>query len=126
MNTYRVTHRYLHGKGVHTGTIQELVDYLNYYEPGEEVDLTIIRDDEEKVITVTLGEQTEEYQKNAGIIKDDADDESDREDPDETRPDYDDGNPDDDYLDEYDDFNEHYDDYDDIWDSWGDGLFGGY
>ncbi len=109
-----------------TGTIQELVDYLNYYEPGEEVDLTIIRDDEEKVITVTLGEQTEEYQKNAGIIKDDADDESDREDPDETRPDYDDGNPDDDYLDEYDDFNEHYDDYDDIWDSWGDGLFGGY
>jgi len=105
-------------------TIQELIDYLDYYKPGEEVDLTIIRDGEEKVITVTLGEQTEEYQKNAGIIKDDADDDYDQ---DDTKSDRDDDrNSDDDYLDEYDDFNEHYDDYDDIWESWGDGLFGGY
>ncbi len=30
MKTYRVTHNYLHGRGVHTGTIQELVEKFSY------------------------------------------------------------------------------------------------
>ena len=30
MKTYRVTHNHLHGRGVHTGTIQELVEKFSY------------------------------------------------------------------------------------------------
>ena len=42
-------------------SINRLVGYLAYYEPGEEVDLTIVRNGEEKMVKVTLGEQTKEY-----------------------------------------------------------------
>ena len=107
-------------------SIEELVGFIAYYEPGEEVELTINRDGEEKVITVTLGKQTKEYQESVGITQDDADEEEDKEEKDpEERPqkpkddkDGEEENNDDDYYDDY------YDNFDDIWDSWGNGLFG--
>ncbi|MBQ9065273.1 MAG: trypsin-like peptidase domain-containing protein [Blautia sp.] len=127
-------------KNKNLSSINELVDYINYYAPGEEIELTINHEGEEKVVTVTLGEQTEDYQKNAGIVREDADDRPDRPDKDRERDDrddddyYDDDHDDyfddddeyddddhDDYLDEYDDYAR---DFDDIWDSWGNGLFG--
>ena len=122
-------------------TINELVEYLNYYKPGEEIDLTIIRDGEEQKVTVTLGEQTKEYQESQGINEEeqansDANDAPAEEPKGEQTPD---GNAPDEYADDYGyedgygdfygddlgDFGE-YRDRDDIWDSWGDGLFGGY
>ena len=122
-------------------TINELVEYLNYYKPGEEIDLTIIRDGEEQKVTVTLGEQTKEYQESQGINEEeqansDANDAPAEEPKGEQTPD---GNAPDEYADDYgyedgygdfygDDWGDYgeYRDRDDIWDSWGDGLFGGY
>ena len=119
-------------------TINELVEYLNYYKPGEEIELTIIRDGEEQKVTVTLGEQTKEYQESRGISSKeeeqaDSDENTDPnagQTPDGSAPD---GNADDysGYEDGYgdfysDDWGGDYRDRDDIWDSWGDGLFGGY
>ena len=57
-------------------SINRLVGYLSYYAPGEEVDLTISRDGEKELITVTLGDQTKEYRKEAGFEEEQADDET--------------------------------------------------
>ena len=93
-------------------SINELIDYLNYYEPGEEVDLTIIRDGEEMVISVKLQEQTEEYKKSHGY-KEDADVPDEKDDQDDRRGD------------DREDGNENYDewDFDDFWNNWGGDLF---
>ena len=98
-------------------SINELVDYLNYYEPGEEVDLTVIRDGEEMVITVKLQEQSEEYKKSRGITKD-AEDPKDR---DDRRGD--DREDDGDYYGDYGDDDSYGWDFDDIWENWG-SMFG--
>ena len=98
-------------------SINELVDYLDYYEPGEEVDLTVIRDGEEMVITVKLQEQSEEYKKSRGITED-AEDPKDR---DDRRGD--DRKDDGDYYGDYGDDDSYGWDFDDIWENWG-SMFG--
>lgn len=63
-------------EGKTVDSINRLIGYLAYYEPGEEVELAVVRNGEEKVITVTLGDQTKEYKKKAGTDDDGPDDES--------------------------------------------------
>ena len=124
-------------------TIEQLISYVNTYRPGEEVEITFeISNDgsyEEKTVTVTLGEQTEDYKKSQGMTED-AEDETD-EDSDEGKDrkddrahDYDDDD-DDDTLDDGDDqYDDDFDPFgdasdgrsrDDIFDDWGYGFFGG-
>ena len=59
-------------------SIEALIERVNTYKPGEEVDITYVYmhdgEYEEKTVTVTLGEQTEEYK--AGRVS--TDDEDDR------------------------------------------------
>ena len=57
-------------------SIERLVGYLAYYEPGEEVDLSVMHNGEEETVTVTLGEQTGEYRQSTGLISGEADDEA--------------------------------------------------
>lgn len=57
-------------------SIERLVGYLAYYEPGEEVDLSVMHNGEEETVTVTLGEQTGEYRQSTGLINGEADDEA--------------------------------------------------
>lgn len=117
-------------------TINELIEYLNYYKPGEEIELTIVRNGEEQKVNVTLGEQTKEYQQSAGVTSDEeASDENadpnaeqnpDGSTPDEYADDYSDNDPFDDFFSDDNGWGGDYRDRDDIWDSWGDGLYGGY
>ena len=116
-------------------TIQQLIEYLNYYKPGEEIELTIIRNGEEQKVNVTLGEQTKEYKENAGITSDEAASDENADPNAEQTPD---GSAPEEYADDYSgdnqdpwdgffsDWGDDYRDRDDIWDSWGDGLHGGY
>ena len=130
--------------GHKVSTIEKLISYVNTYRPGEEVEITYAISNggvyEENTVTVTLGEQTEDYKASHNSSSED-EEEDDREDRSRKSDDDEDFDLDDD--DDFDDDEDLDDDYDDdefdpygdsrdgrsredIFDDWARGFYGGY
>ena len=47
--------------GARTRTMEDLLDLLNYFEPGDKLDVQVLRDGKEKKLNMTLGKRPDHY-----------------------------------------------------------------